>query len=241
LLSCSNNKSLAGIPSSVKWETAERYFSKEDFNKAIPYYQQLVFERNSIYTAEAQYKLGECYFFTKKYIEAIFEYQELIRLFPDNALAPEAQFRIGESYIKLSLSPNLSQYETDRAIESFQRFIEKYPQDKRIPEANKLIAEMQEKLIEKTYLNGYIYYKLKDYPASQLYLNEIIDLGKRNELEKKSVFYSALIHIDRQEGTEATKSIEHLQKYFPDSDELKTAQKRYNRMNSKFWRFIYFY
>jgi len=240
-VSCSKNKTLARLPSIVKWERAEGYFNREKYNKAIPYYQQLIFERSSIYTAEAQYKLGECYFFTKKYVDAIFEYQELLRLFPDVALSADAQYRIGEAYVKLSLKPELTQEDTNKAIENFTRFIEKYPRDTRIPEAYKHITNMQLKLIEKTFRTGYIYFKTKDYPASQLYLNEIIELGNRNDLEKKSVYYNTIIHIDRQNATEATNSINHLKKHFPDSRELKIAERRYKRMNSKFWRTLYFY
>ena len=241
IVSCSSHKSLANLPSSVKWERAEDFYNREKFNKAIPYYQQLIFERSSVYTAEAQFKLGECYFNIKKYIDAIFEYQELLRLFPDNLLAVDAQYRIGEAYVKLSLKPELTQEDSHRAIDNFTRFIEKYPQDSRIPEAYKHIADMQIKLIEKTFKNGYIYFKIKDYPASQLYLSDIIELANRNELEKKSVYYNAIIHIDRKEEAEALNSIDHLKRYFPESKELKVAEKRFKRMNSWFWRMVYFY
>ena len=238
---CSRNKSLLNMSSDVKWQTAEMHYNKGKYHKAIPYYQQLIFEKSSIYTADAQFKLGECYFNRKNYLDAIFEYQELLRLFPDHRLASDAQYKIGESYVKLSLSPEFTQDESNRAIESFNRFIEKYPNDSRIAQAYKHIADMQVKIIEKRYLTGYIYYKMKDYPASLLYLNEIIALGNRNELEKKSVFYSALIHVDRQDEENALLSIEHLRRHFPDSPELKRAQTRFNRMNSKIFRMIYFY
>ena len=241
LVSCSSHKSLANLPSGVKWERAEDFYNREKFNKAIPYYQQLIFERSSIYTADAQYKLGECYFNTKKYIDAIFEYQELLRLFPDNLLAADAQYRIGEAYVKLSLKPDLTQEDSQRAIDNFERFLEKYPQDNRKSEALKHITDMQIKQIEKTFKNGYIYFKIKDYPASQLYLSEIIELGNHNELEKKSVYYNAIIHIDRKEAADALNSIDHLKTYFPESKELKTAEKRFKRMNSWFWRMVYFY
>ena len=241
MISCSSSRSLANLPSSVKWERAEAFYNREKFNKAIPFYQQLIFERSSIYTAEAQFKLGQCYYNTKKYVDAIFEFQELLRLFPDNVLAGDAQYRIGEAYVKLSLKPELTQEDSHRAIDNFTRFIEKYPQDNRISEAYQHIANMQIKLIEKAFRAGYIYFKIKDYPASQLYLNEIIALANHNDLEKKSVYYNAIIHIDRKEEGEAQNSIDHLKTYFPESKELKTAEKRLKRMNSWFWRMVYFY
>ena len=241
LCACSKNKSLAHLSSETKWNTAERYYNQGKYPKAVPYYEQLIFERSSIYTADAQYKLGECHFNTKKYVDAIFEYQELLRLFPDHRLAPDAQFKIGESYVKLSNSPHFDQTESERAIEAFTIFGERYINDPRISQANQYIARMQLRILEKVYLNGYIYFKMKDYPASQLYLNEIITLGNRNELEKKSVYYSALIHIDRREGAEATRLVNHLGVYFPHSREYKSTVKRLARMNSRLWHLLYMY
>ena len=241
VISCSSNKSLANLPSEVKWQRAENFYNKKRYNKAIPYYEQIIFERSSIYTAEAQFKLGECHYNMKKYIEAIFEYQELLRLFPEHSHASNAQYKIGVSYAMLANSAHLDQSETERAIDAFTIFGERYPLDERQPQAIKIIADMQTILIKKTYLNGYIYFRMKDYPASQLYLNEIMRLGNRNEIEKKSAYYNALIHIDRREKEPAEQFVKHLAEYFPNSKEHKSATKRLSRMNSKLWHLIYMY
>jgi len=241
LISCSSNKKIAALPSLVKWERAENFYQRGKYNKAIIYYQQLIFERNSIFTAEAQFKLGECYLNTKKYVDAIFEYQELLRLFPDSAFAADAQFKIGLAYEKLSLRPDLTQDETTKAIEHYTRFTERFPTDERRSQAYQSINSMNKKLIEKNYQNGYIYYKMKDFPASQLYLNEIIALGNRDELEKKSLYYTTLIHIERQEADEAKVAMMRLEDRFPNTKEIKKLHQRYKRMNSKFWRLVYSY
>ncbi|MCL2064387.1 MAG: tetratricopeptide repeat protein [Candidatus Cloacimonetes bacterium] len=240
--SCSQNKTIQRMPSDEKWRIAEEYFNRGKFNRAIPYYQQLVLERSSFFVADAQFKLGECYFNRggrDNFIDAIFEYQEFLRLFADHRLAADAQFRIAQSYSRLSLSAEYTQEDTNRAIEHFTRFTERYPTDSRVSEAYTYIAEMQMKILEKVYLNGYIYYKTRDYPASELYLDEIIALGHRNDLEKMSWFYKALIHIDRRESEEAMTAIETLQRYFPESKEVRKAETRFKRMNSRFFRFIY--
>jgi outer membrane protein assembly factor BamD len=232
---------MANMPSEVKWQRAEAYFAKKKYHKAVPFYEQLVFERSSIYTADAQYKLGDCHFNRKRFADAIFEYSEFMRLFPDHSRAADAQFQIGLSYVRLSMSPHFDQSETERAIDIFTIFGEKFPLDPRVSEGYAHITNMQMKLITKIYQNGYIYFKMKDYPAAQLYLNEIMALGNRNDLEKKSAYYNALIHIDRREGSEATRYIEHLKTHFPDSRELRSTEKRFSRMHSKIWHLLYLY
>jgi len=242
ILSCSSNKAINRMNSDQKWEAAESYFNNGKYTRAIPYYEHLVLERSSIYVAEAQFKLGECYFNKGKhedFIDAIFEYQEYLRLFSDGRLAADVQFRIAQSYANLSLGPEFDQDDTNRAIEHFNRFIERYAFDSRVPEAYRYINEMQLKLLEKVYLTGYIYYKTKDYPAAELYFNEIIALANRNELEKKSYFYIALIHIERQDAEQAMMAIEHLRTYFPDSKELRKAESRYKKINSRLFRLFY--
>jgi outer membrane assembly lipoprotein YfiO len=236
-----NRKSLANVPSEVKWQRAEAYFAKKKYHKAVPFYEQLVFERSSIYTADAQFKLGDCHFHRRKFADAIFEYSEFMRLFPDHVRAPDAQFQIGLAYTRLSMPPHFDQTESERAIDIFTIFSEKFPLDPRVSEAYAHIAVMQMRLITKTYQNGYIYYKMKDYPAAQLYLNEIIALGNRDDLERKAAFYNALIHIDRRESVEATRFIEHLRTHYPDSRELKSTERRFARMNSKIWHLLYLY
>jgi outer membrane protein assembly factor BamD len=240
LYGCSANKSIAHLPSDVKWQRAESFFQARKFHRAIPYYEQLVFERNSIYTADAQFKLGECHFHRKKFIDAIFEYQELLRLFPDHRLAADTQFRIGQAYVRLSQSPHFDQLETERAIDAFTIFSEKFPADPRISEAYRYIAEMQMVLIEKIYLNGYIYFMMRDYPSAQLYLGEIIALGNRNDFEKMAVYYNALIHIDRRERAEAVVFVKHLEDHFPNSKEHIKATRRLARIDSRLWRMLYF-
>jgi|GEM_PF-188229 len=239
---CTNNSAIQRMPSDLKWQTAEEFFNKGRFHKAIPYYQQLVLERNSIFVADAQFKLGECYFYRGKrddLVDAIFEYQEFLRLFSDHRLAANAQFRLGECYAKLSLSADYTQEDTNRAIEYFSRFIERFPLDDRIDEANDYISKMQSKLIEKIYLTGYIYFKTRDYPSAELYLNEIIMLGNKNDFEKMAIYYIALIHIDRQEKEAAHVAMEQLKNNFPDSREVLKAENRYKRMNSRFFRMLY--
>ena len=44
-------------------------------------------------------------------------------------------------------------------MDAFQEYIEKYPNSERVAEANKLMDELRENLIEKDYQNAFNYYK----------------------------------------------------------------------------------
>jgi len=70
LLGCSSNKISKTMPVEKKMKIANELFEKEKYNKAITYYTEVVFERNSVYTPIAQMKLADCYFNQNKFTEA---------------------------------------------------------------------------------------------------------------------------------------------------------------------------
>ena len=226
LAGCSANKGLNTIPASVKWDKAEAYYNKKKYEKAIPIYEQLVLERSSVYTADAQFKLAESYFNCKKYVEAVTEYQLLLNLFPDYKDISSAKFMIGVAYYKQGLSPHYTQDETNKAIDAFQVFIDKYPGDKRRSDAYDYIQKCQKKLLEKKYLAGYIYYKIDDYSSALLYFDEIITLNNKDELELKSLYYSGNIYYERKEHDKLFEVQERLREDFPESKELQKIIKK---------------
>lgn len=233
LSACSANKNLNELTPQYKWEKAEAFFNKKKYARAVPFYQQLILERNSSYTAEAQMKLGDCYFNDEKYSDAVFEYQELLRLFPDYKEANNAQFNIGISYYNLSESPHYTQDETNKAIDAFQEFIDKYPWDQRKSEAYNYIQKCQHVLLEKSYLAGYIYYKTEDYSSALMYFNEIIELGNKDKLELKSLYYSGLIYYERKNLDDLYNVQEKLKADYPDSKECKTIIEKTVKLDKK--------
>jgi outer membrane protein assembly factor BamD len=200
-------------------ELADEYFAKKKYHKAIPYYTDVAFERNSSYTAEAQMKLADCYFNQNKFAEARFEYEEMIRLFKDAKDINRAYFQVGVCFWEDSLSPHYTQEETREAINAFQTFLEKFPFDERKQEAIDYIQKCQKKLIKKKYYNGYAYYKLSDYPAAFMYFDEIIELGNIGEVDKLSLYYEARMYIVRKDKNNAMRIAESLNERYPDSKE----------------------
>jgi tetratricopeptide (TPR) repeat protein len=104
IFSCSQNTLSDDLSVEQKMKIGNEYFSKGKYNKAINYFTDVVFEKNSSLTAEAQAKLADSYFALHKFTDARFEYQELIRLFPDYQDIGRAYFRIAVCYYKESLA-----------------------------------------------------------------------------------------------------------------------------------------
>jgi len=57
----------------------------------------------------------------------------------------------------------LDQTSTYSAIAAFQEFLDVYPESDKVPEANKLLDELTNKLASKAYMNAKLYYNLGNY------------------------------------------------------------------------------
>jgi len=150
---CSSNKISKRIPVEEKMQKADELYDLGKYHKAIPYYTEVVLDRNSIFTAEAQMKLGNCFFNQNKFMEARFEYDELIRLFKNYPDIGDAYFRIGVCYFEESLKPHYTQEETKKSILAFNTFIDKFPFHEKKNEAYQYLDKCNSKLLEKTYFS----------------------------------------------------------------------------------------
>lgn len=225
LSACSRNKSQ--LSTEAKLQAADALYAKGKFARAAVLYDEISFERKSASTAYATLRVADSYFAINKFSDARTKYEQFIASFPDHDNVATAYFRIGECLYEESLPPQYDQNETISCIEAFRLFIEKYPSDTRFDKALDYIRKCQYKLLEKTYLNGYIHYKMKDYSAALMYFDEIIALGNSDELDKQSLFYSAKLHLHQKSMEKAQASYTSLLTRYPDSKEAKRLKSRF--------------
>ena len=224
-----SSANLAEMPVKERFDIANNFFDKGKFRKAITYYETIVFDKNSAYTATAQYKLAMCYFNRKNYLDARFEFEQLIKQFPENNKVADAHFYIGQCYYYESPKSHYTQDETLQAIEAFNVFLDKFPGDLRRVEALNFIKLCEEKLAEKKYYNGYLYYRIKDYSSSLMYLGEVIESDYKNEFDRKARYYCAKIWLKRKEPEKAEPYYKTMQLKYPDSKETKRLAKAFKK------------
>jgi outer membrane protein assembly factor BamD len=126
------------------------------------------------------------YFKQRDYIMGGHYFEELASTFPNSSFAEEAYYMSGFCQFKMSPRPSLDQEYTYKAINTFRLFMLTYPQSKWVEESKKLIFEMQEKLVEKSFMNAKLYFDLDDYKAAIIALRnsltEFPDTHHREEL-----------------------------------------------------------
>ena len=84
----------------------------------------LILGSGSEYGDDAQYYLGESYFFNKEYILAIAEYEKLTRKMGFSPFVEKARFKICEAYRIESPSYYHDQNYTEKALSRYQEFLD---------------------------------------------------------------------------------------------------------------------
>lgn len=228
LFACANTKKFE--PQTDKLAKADELFAKKKYARAAELYGDVYFERSSGNAPYALMKQADSYFAINRFADARAAYEEFINSFPKHEELSTAYFQAALCMLNDSLPAQYDQTETISAISSFRKFIEKFPKDKRYQDAIEYIRKAQNKLIEKRYQNGYISYKMKDYSGALMYFKEVTDLGNENEADRKSLYYTAIIH-QKQKNTEAAKStFELLNSRYPDSREAKKLRRNFSKL-----------
>lgn len=141
-----------------KWREAAEAFERFTFEYPThPRYQ------------EARFQLGEARFGAKEYITAATEYARLAADFPAGPWADDARFKVCESYYRLSPRVELDQEYTRAAIEHCEALLSYHPDSPFVPEAQRRIAELADKLAEKLVLTGAYYQRRNAFDSAIKY------------------------------------------------------------------------
>ena len=155
---------------------ADEEFSKGNYSKAEKLYTDyLTVEPLSPDVARVHFMLGKCLYEDKDFEAALSKFRFVTTNFPTSEYAPEADLMLGKCYLALSPRPELDQSYTRRAILYFRNFIESYPDSPLVPEAKKGIKQAREKLARKQLLSAKFYFKISQFKAAKIYLEELVD------------------------------------------------------------------
>lgn len=129
---------------------------------------------------------AQAHFRIRDYMMAGQYYQNFADTYPGSNNAEEALYLAAMCQYYQSPRPELDQANSRQAIESFTIFMQRYPTSTRTDDCKARVLELQEKLVEKSYLSARLYYDLKEYRAATVSLanslKEYPDTKYREEL-----------------------------------------------------------
>lgn len=240
--SCSQYQKLLKSQDYEQWyQKGIEYYNKEDFMRASTLLSQLT----TIYrgTDKAETVLvtyANSLYGLNDYTMAGHYFREYVKTYPNGDKAEECQFMSAYCYYKLSPKPRLDQTDTQNAINEFQLFINMFPNSARVGEATKIMDELRDKLVYKSYLNAKLYFDLGNYMgnnymsaviAAQNSLKEYPDTKYREELSfliLDAKYIQAVNSVEEKKEERYREAIDEYYAFyneFPESQFIKKAQK----------------
>lgn len=177
LASCSRkyDKIFKGNDLEAKIKEADAQYAKKKYEKAIPLYEQLLtILKGQKSVDEIYYKYANAHFLNGNYELGAFYLRSFYNTYPASEHAEQAAFDEAVCYFKQSPRYSLEQVNTQKAIETFQEFVNKYPKSTKMQQANDKIDELRAKLRKKAYESAYLYFKIGQYNAAAVALGNFL-------------------------------------------------------------------
>jgi len=223
----------------LKKQKAKEYYEAGQYVKTTEILSQILPRYRATDEAEElNWINSQSYYGMKDYASAGVLFKSFTEQYPFGKYAEEATFLTAMCDYFISPRAELDQESTKAAIEGFNIFMNRYPFSTKVPEAQKLAKELEERLVEKSYLSAKVYYDMEQYKAAVTALSnslkEFADTKFREEmmyLKLKSLFLYAENSFDirKKERFQATlDDYFSFMEEFPESSYSKEVKKIYN-------------
>lgn len=157
------------------------------YTKAIEYYNKAEYQRalnlldgiRTIFTGTTKaqniaYYRAFCSYNLKDYGYASELFRQFVTTYPESSFAEECLYMSGFCDYKASPKPRLDQQVTEKAINGFQLYLNRYPNSDRKEKINTYMDEMRDKLSYKAYLGARNYYHREHYKAAMISLQNCL-------------------------------------------------------------------
>lgn len=239
LSACSDfNKVIKSTDYEYKYKKGIEYYEAGEFVRSGTLFQELInIYRGTSRADQIYYHYAKSMMGQKDYLMASQYFRTLIKEYPTSKFVEESQFMVGYCSYLMSPKVRLDQEVTLQAIDALQLYINLYPFSERVDEAHRLIDELRDKLVEKSFLSARLYYDFENYKAAVVALEnslkEYPDTRFREELMFMLLESKYLLAINSVEEKKELRLSSALDEYFafvdefPESKHRKEAEKFY--------------
>jgi outer membrane protein assembly factor BamD len=173
----------------LKKAKAKEYYDEGQYVKSTELLTQILPRFRATEDAEElNWMNAQSYYGMKDYYMAGSYYKSFVDQFPFGKHAEEANFMAAMCDYKIASRPELDQENTRNAIEGFNIFINRFPGSPKVDEGRRLMKELEEKLVEKSYLSAKLYYDMKQYKAAVVALNNSLKEYAETKYREEMMF-----------------------------------------------------
>lgn len=187
--SCSEyEKLLKSDDTQLKYDKAFEYYEQEEYVKASTLLQYLIpIYRGTDKASKINFYYAKSLYGQRDYILAAYHFNEFETNYGISEYAEEAGFLKAYCYYLESPRASLDQDYTMQALNAFNMFLIRYPNSGKKEECLLIVRELNNKLVEKSFLSAKLYYDLGYYKSSIIAINNSLsdypDSDFREELK----------------------------------------------------------
>ncbi|GGH00289.1 outer membrane protein assembly factor BamD [Polaribacter pacificus] len=224
-----------------QYKMAEELYNAKKYSKALDLFVKVTpTYRSKPQMERIEFMIAQSNFNIKDYDLAGYYFERFAEGYPKSSKREEAAFLSAYSYMLAAPRYNLDQTETRRALNSFQSFIDAFPNSNRLDEANKYYKELRYKLEKKAFEIAKGYYTTApsdpgNYKAAIIAFDNLLTEYLGSEFKEDALFYRlkaahdlALKSVQRKKLDrikEAILAYDKLKRNFPETKYLEESAK----------------
>ena len=226
------------------YERGQELYERGKYERASQYFQGVFdFGRAHEWADDAQLQLARSFRGNREYILAASEYSRFAEIYRTDPRAGDAEFERAMTFFERSPGFELDQSSTERGIEVFNVFIQRFTDHDSVMVAVRRVDELREKLAYKQFFNAQLYERRGLFEAAGLSYEVVFDKYPDTPLADDALVGAIRCYIDfsdqsveQRQPERLQKSIDHYQRLlqiFPDSDQLQAAELLYERARAQ--------
>ncbi|GAB7257669.1 outer membrane protein assembly factor BamD [uncultured Polaribacter sp.] len=224
-----------------QYKMAVKLYESQKYSKALRLFEKVTpTYRGKPQMERIQFMIAQSNFNVKNYTQAGYYFDRFTKNYPKSSKKEEAAFLSAYSYKLASPRFSIDPTDTNKALESFQSFINTYPDSDKIEEANKYYSELRTKLERKYFEIAKTYYRtadydLRNYKASIQAFDNLLEDFLGTKFKEEALYYRlkaahdfVLKSTDRRKPERieaAMKAYQRLKKSFPKSKFMEDSDK----------------
>jgi outer membrane protein assembly factor BamD len=232
------NKIVKSTDYEFKYKKAIEYFESGEFVRAGTLFQELInIYRGTSRADKIYYYFAKSMMGQKDYLMASQYFRTLIKEYPTSEYVEESQFMAGYCSYLLSPKVRLDQEITLNAIDALQLYVNLYPFSERVDEAHRLIDELRDKLVEKSFISARLYYDFENYKAAVIALQNSLKDYPDSKFREEEMFMllksKYLLAVNSVPDKKEQRLSDALDEYFSFIDEF--PESKYRKEAEKFY------
>ena len=223
---CGSSIDTSNYSPSQRQAYAMKLYNDENYLDAIQEFQAIILQYpGNAVVDSAQYYLAESRYQRGEYILGAYEFSKLIKTMPASKLIPDAQFMLADCYYELSPDYRLDQQYTKKAIEEFQAFIDFFPTNEKVKEAEQKINELNDKLAHKEYNTANLYNIMGDDESAIIYYTKVVDDYHDTQYAPNALYDEINLLVSLNMNNKALEEIGKFLERYPDNKRVDELQK----------------